>query len=156
VILGLGRITPDPPALLYPRSHSKAFNSYVRDELKWGSDLSYEALTDKVQSWSYETQQNRYVDKAESLRRAIEQTPSLKVLVVGEYYHLATPFFSAEYTFNHLGLSPALQNNARFMYCDAGHILYTYKPCLDKLKSAMADFHREALQAPTAPKAGSR
>lgn len=146
----------DPSYSSVQGAFTATFNSYVRDELKWDSDLTYEALTDKVQPWSYERQQNRYVDTAESLRQAIDQTPSLKVLVVGAYYDLATPFFSADYTFNHLGLSPALQNNVRFMYCDAGHMLYTYKPCLDKLMSTMSDFYREAVQAPAAPKTGSR
>jgi carboxypeptidase C (cathepsin A) len=146
----------DPSYSSVQGAFTATFNSYVRDELKWDSDLTYEALTDKVQPWSYEKQQNRYVNTAESLRQAIDQTPSLKVLVVGAYYDLATPFYSAEYVFNHLGLSATLQNNIRFMYCDAGHMLYTYKPCLDKLKSAMSDFYREALEAPAAPKAGSR
>lgn len=146
----------DPSYASVQGAFTATFNSYVRDELKWDSDLTYEALTDKVQPWSFEHEQNRYVDTAESLRQAINQTPSLKVLVAGAYYDLATPFFSAEYTFNHLGLSPALQNNVRFMYCDAGHMLYTYKPCLDKLKNAMSDFYRDALQTPAAaPKAGS-
>src|SRR5206468_12466762 len=31
-----------------------AFNDYVRDELKWETDLTYEVLTDKVRPWSYE------------------------------------------------------------------------------------------------------
>jgi carboxypeptidase C (cathepsin A) len=117
----------------------------VRDELKWDSELTYEALTDKVRPWSYEKQQNQYVNTAEMLRQAIAQTPSLKVLVVGAYYDLATPFFAAEYTFDHLGLNPSLQTNVRFAYCDAGHMLYTYKPCLDILKKSMAEFYHDAL-----------
>ena len=145
----------DPSYASVQGAFTATFNSYVRDELKWDSDLTYEALTDKVQPWSYERQQNRYVDTAEALRQAIDQTPSLKVLVAGAYYDLATPFFSAEYTFNHLGLNPTLQNNVKFMYCDAGHMLYTYKPCLDKLKNAMSDLYRDALQAPAAPSKSS-
>jgi carboxypeptidase C (cathepsin A) len=121
------------------------FNDYVRQDLKWETDLTYEALTDKVQPWSYERYQNRYVDTGEMLRQAMDQIPSLHTLVVGAYYDLATPFFSAEYTFNHLGLSPSLQENVKFAYCDAGHMLYTYKPCLDTLKKSMTEFYRWAL-----------
>jgi carboxypeptidase C (cathepsin A) len=121
------------------------FNDYVREELKWETDLTYEALTDKVRPWSYEKQQNQYVNTAEMLRQAIVQAPNLRVLVVSSYYDLATPFFATEYTFSHLGLDPSLQGNITFAYCDAGHMLYTYKPCLDTLQRSMAEFYHSAL-----------
>jgi carboxypeptidase C (cathepsin A) len=135
----------DPSYASVQGAFTATFNHYVRDELKWDTDLTYEALTDKVMPWSYERQQNRYVNTAEMLRQAVAQTPYLRTLVVAAYYDLATPFFSAEYTFNHLGLSPSLRENVRFAYCDAGHMLYTYKPCLDTLKKSMTDFYRSAL-----------
>ena len=137
----------DPSYASVLGAFTATFNDYVRQELKWESDLTYEALTDKVRPWSYEKQQNQYVNTGEMLRQAIDQTPSLKTLVVASYYDLATPFFSAEYTFNHLGLSPSLQENIRFAYCDAGHMLYTYKPCLDTLKKSMQEFYRSAVPA---------
>jgi carboxypeptidase C (cathepsin A) len=139
------------------------FNDYVREELKWETDLTYEALTDKVRPWSFERQQNRYVNTGEMLRQAITETPNLRVLVASSYYDLATPFFAAEYTFNHLGLDPSLQGNVRFAYCDAGHMLYTYKPCLDTLQKSMAELYRTALavaspeaEGTAAPAAGSK
>src|SRR5207302_969349 len=92
----------DPSYASVQGAFTATFNDYVRDELKWDTDLTYEALTDKVRPWSYEKQQNQYVDTAEMLREAIAQTPNLQALVVSSYYDLATPFFSAEYTFNHL------------------------------------------------------
>jgi carboxypeptidase C (cathepsin A) len=137
----------DPSYASVQGAFTATFNDYVRQDLKWESDLTYEALTDKVQPWSYERQQNQYVNTGEMLRQTMDQTPSLQVLVVASYYDLATPFFSAEYTFNHLRLSPALQETVRFAYCDAGHMLYTYKPCLDTLKKAMQEFYRSAAPA---------
>jgi carboxypeptidase C (cathepsin A) len=139
----------DPSYASVQGAFTATFNDYVRHDLKWESDLTYEVLTDKVQPWSYEKQQNQYVNTAEMLRQAMDQTPTLQVLVVASYYDLATPFFSAEYTFNHLRLSPSLQENVRFAYCDAGHMLYTYKPCLDTLKKSMQEFYRSA--APATP-----
>jgi carboxypeptidase C (cathepsin A) len=138
----------DPSYASVQGAFTATFNHYVREELKWDTDLTYEALTDKVRPWSYERQQNRYVNTAEMLRQAMAQTPSMQVLVLGSYYDLATPFFSAEYTFNHLGVAPSLQNNVKFAYCDAGHMLYTYRPCLDTLKKSMADFYRRGLAGP--------
>jgi carboxypeptidase C (cathepsin A) len=83
------------------------------------------------------------------LATAMKKNPQLKVLLNAGYYDLATPFFATEYTVNHIGLEPALSNHISLTYCDAGHMLYTKKSCLDGLHGAMADFYQKAL--PTAP-----
>jgi carboxypeptidase C (cathepsin A) len=123
------------------------FNDYVRQELKWETDLTYEVLTDKVQPWSYEKQQNQFVNTGEMLRRAMAQSPNLRVLVANGYYDLATPFFATEYTFSHLGLDPSLQGNVKLTYCDAGHMLYTSKACLDSLHHSIEEFYGQALSS---------
>ena len=124
------------------------FNDYVRTELKYDSDMPYQVLTGKVQPWNYDRFQNRYVNVAEMLREAMTQNPSLKVLIANGYYDLATPFFATEYTVNHIGLGPGLSNHIGLTYCDAGHMLYTKKNCLDGLHGAMADFYQKALPTP--------
>jgi carboxypeptidase C (cathepsin A) len=121
------------------------FNDYVRAELKYDSDVPYQVLTGKVQPWSYDRFQNRYVNVAEMLREAMTQNPSLRVMIANGYYDLATPFFATEYTVNHIGLDAALSNHVGLTYCDAGHMLYTKKSCLDSLHGAMADFYQKAL-----------
>ncbi len=124
-----------------------AFNDYIRQDLKWETDLPYEVLTDKVQPWSYEKQQNRYVNTGEMLRQAMAQNPNLHVLAANGFYDLATPFFATEYTFNHLALDPSLQRNVKLTYCDAGHMLYTYKPCLDSLRRSIEELYGQALSS---------
>jgi carboxypeptidase C (cathepsin A) len=124
------------------------FNDYVRTELNYDSDVPYQVLTDKVQPWNYDRFQNRYVNVAEMLRQAMTQNPSLKVMIANGYYDLATPFFATEYTVNHIGLDPGLSNHISLTYCDAGHMLYTKKNCLDGLHGAMADFYQKALPTP--------
>ena len=123
------------------------FNDYIRQDLKWESDLTYEVLTDKVQPWSYEKQQNQFVNTGEMLRRAMAQSPNLRVLVANGFYDLATPFFATEYTFSHLGLDPSLQGNVKLTYCDAGHMLYTSKSCLDSLHHSIEEFYGQALSS---------
>jgi carboxypeptidase C (cathepsin A) len=121
------------------------FNDYVRSELHYDNDAPYQVLTGKVQPWNYDRFQNRYVNVAEMLREAMTQNPNLKVMIANGYYDLATPFFATEYTVNHIGLEPALSNHINLTYCDAGHMLYTKKSCLDGLHGAMADFYQKAL-----------
>jgi len=124
------------------------FNDYVRGELKYASDVPYQVLTGKVQPWNYDRFQNRYVNVAEMLREAMTQNPSLKVMIANGYYDLATPFFATEYTVSHIGLDPGLSNHISLTYCDAGHMLYTKKNCLDGLHGAMSDFYQKALPTP--------
>ena len=75
------------------------------------------------------------------------QNPNLRVLVANGFYDLATPFFATECTFSHLTLDPSLQGNVKLTYCDAGHMLYTYKPCLDSLRHSIEDFYGPALSS---------
>lgn len=139
----------DPSYASVQGVYTAMFNNYVRTDLKFDSDMPYQVLTDKVQPWSYDRFQNRYLNVAEMLRQAMTQNPSLKVMIANGYYDLATPFFATEYTVNHIGLEPALSNHISLTYCDAGHMLYTKKTCLDSLHGAMADFYQKAV--PTAP-----
>jgi carboxypeptidase C (cathepsin A) len=137
----------DPSYASVQGAFTAAFDDYVRQDLKWETDLTYEVLTDKVRPWSYEKQQNQYVNTGEMLRRAMAQNPNLRVLVANGFYDLATPFFATEYTFSHLALDPSLQGNVRLTYCDAGHMLYTYKPCLDSLRHSIEEFYGQALSS---------
>lgn len=137
----------DPSYASVQGVYTAMFNNYVRTDLKFDTDLSYQVLTDKVQPWSYDHFQNRYVNVSEMLRQAMTQNPTLKVMIAAGYYDLATPFFATEYTVNHIGLEPALSNHISLTYCDAGHMLYTKKTCLDTLHGAMADFYQKALPA---------
>ncbi len=123
---------------------TSTFNDYIRGELKYDSDLTYEALTDKVNPWNYQRFQNRYVNTADMLRDAMSENPNLKVMIANGYYDLATPFFATEYTVSHMGLEPALSNHVNLTYCDAGHMLYTKKSCLEGLEKAMAEFYQRA------------
>jgi carboxypeptidase C (cathepsin A) len=134
----------DPSYASVQGAFTAVFNDYVHDELKWETDQTYEILTDKVRPWSYEKQQNRYVDTAEMLRQAMAQEPHLRVLSLNGYYDMATPFFATEYTFDHVALEAPTAGRVKLTYCDAGHMLYTYKPCLDGLKSSLSDFYRGA------------
>jgi len=126
--------------------YTAMFNDYVRKVLKYDSDLPYEILTGKVQPWSYgRSATNQYLNVAEGMRQAMTQNPAMHVLIGAGYYDLATPFFAAEYTADHLELAPSLQKNLGMYYCDAGHMLYMKKACLDSFHQAMAGMYQTAL-----------
>src|SRR6266851_578670 len=129
---------PSIAAIIGP--YSGMLNDYVRNDLKFDSDLPYEVLTGRVRPWSYAPYENRYVNVAETLRSAMTQNPFLHVFVAKGYYDLATPFFAADYTFDHLGLDPTLRGHLSGAYYEAGHMMYVHPPSLAKLKADIAQF----------------
>lgn len=134
---------PSMSAIMGP--YTATFYDYVRGELDFESDLPYEILHPELwQKWSYSQHENRYVDVSETLRLAISMNPFLKVHVANGFYDLATPHFATEYTFNHLGLDPALRENISMSYYEAGHMMYAHQPSLKKLKKELAGFISKA------------
>jgi len=121
------------------------FYEYVRNELKFESDLPYETLSGFVHPWSYAEFENQYVNVAETLRAAITHNPYLKVFVANGYYDLGTPYFATEYTFNHLGLDESLRKNISMEYYDAGHMMYIHIPSLKQMKTDLANFIKSAV-----------
>jgi carboxypeptidase C (cathepsin A) len=130
----------DPSLAAIVGPYTATLNEYVRGELKFESDLPHEFLTGRVRPWNYAPYENRYVNVAETLRRAMTQNQFLHVFVGKGYYDLATPFFAAEYTFDHLGLDPTLRSHLSGGYYEAGHMMYVHHDSLVKLKKDLAEF----------------
>ncbi|MGB7844782.1 MAG: hypothetical protein WBL63_04145, partial [Candidatus Acidiferrum sp.] len=130
----------DPSLAAIVGPYTATLSDYVRGDLKFESDLPYEFLTARVRPWNYEPYENRYVNVAETLRSAMTQNPFLHVYVAKGYYDLATPFFAAEYTFDHLGLDVSLRGHLTGGYYEAGHMMYVHKPSLEKLKQELKGF----------------
>jgi len=124
--------------------YAAGFYDYVRRELKFESDLSYEILSNFVHPWSYKEFENSYVNVGETLRAAMTYNPHLKVFVANGYYDLGTPYFATEYTFNHLGLSEDLRKNVSMGYYEAGHMMYIHMPSLRRMKTDLAKFIKGA------------
>lgn len=132
--------------------YSAAINHYVKTELKFNNDLPYEILGGRVQPWNYNNVQNRYLNVAESLRKAMSVNPYLKVWVLCGYYDLATPYFAADYTFSTMGLRPEQKNNVTFTYYEAGHMLYIHKPSLIQVKADADKLYNGVIQQINAAK----
>src|SRR5581483_1733783 len=125
--------------------YTAAFYDYVRAELKFESDLSYEILSGFVHPWSYADFENQFVNVGETLRAAMTYNPYLRVFVANGYYDLGTPYFATEYTFNHLGLHESVRKNVSMGYYEAGHMMYIHLPSLAELKKDLAEFIQSAI-----------
>ncbi|MFN8008086.1 MAG: peptidase S10 [Terriglobia bacterium] len=138
---------PTTAAILPP--YTSVFNQYVRAELGYKSDMPYKVFAfrddDSDAKWEWGSGIEGFPDTAKSLREALVKNPYLKVLVMEGYYDLATPYFAADYTIDHLDLTPALRNNISFARYNAGHMVYIELNSLAKMKGDLTEFMEKAI-----------
>ena len=121
--------------------YTATLNDYVRQELKFETDLLYEILGGLYEKWSYKPQNYAQpLNVAETLRDAISKNSALQVHVMNGYMDMATPFHATEYTFNHLSLDPSLNENITLSYYDAGHMMYIKESCMPKIREELVKF----------------
>ena len=130
----------DPAYAALQGPYTAALNHYLSSELDYTTELPYEIIADLYRNWSYKEFENRYVNVAETLRKAMSINPKLRVHVASGYYDLATPHLASDYTFDHLGIEPELRRNLEFSYYEAGHMMYVHEASLAALKERLAAF----------------
>jgi carboxypeptidase C (cathepsin A) len=137
----------DPQETAIGGAFTAAFNSYVREDLKFGKDQTYEIESDQAGgAWDWKreghggygfpTSPNVESDLAE----ALISNAHLQVQVENGLYDLATPFLATEYTMRHLRIPENLQSHIHMEYYDAGHMMYLREQDLAKLKTNVASF----------------
>ncbi len=128
-------------------AYTACFNDYVRRELKYESDLPYNALTGDVQPWNYNNVQNQYLNTSEMLHQAMSRNTSLKVWIANGHFDLATPYFATDYTVRQMGLDRAVRGNISLTFYEGGHMMYMVPTELVKLKADAVKFYETTLKA---------
>ena len=136
----------DPSINAIRPPYTAAFNSYVRGELGYKSDVEYYILGGGVTGqWNF-GQNNGYADTSVSMKDAMAKNPYMRVMLAQGYYDMATPFFAAEYTVSALNLDPSLRKNISFEYYEAGHMMYIDVKQLKKLHDDAAGFIQRSVK----------
>ena len=151
----------DPQSADISSAYASVFNHYLHTELNFGKDKQY-TVSGNVRPWDWTHGQSRgwpgHTNVAVDLAEALQYNTRLQVLLNSGIYDLATPYFAAEWTMDHLGLPPELRAHIHEAEYDAGHMMYVHGPSLAKLKQNIASFIDQTSGAGTGavhPVAGS-
>ena len=102
--------------LLREVSFPVAVNEYINGELGFQTDRPYVVQSDEVnKKWKF-GMDNQIISQENTIYEAMSKNPFLKVWVLCGYYDAATPFYAAEWVYNHVFINDALQDNLSFTY----------------------------------------
>ena len=129
--------TPAETAAEMP-AETAAVNRYTGEELGYSTDLPYIPLSDAVYDlWSFPTSFGQPFTMQDIVYSVMSKNKFLKVWVLAGYYDLATPFYAAEWFFDHVFVNEETEENLQFTYYPCGHMIYMQENCL-------ASFRQEA------------
>ncbi len=138
---------PDFNAELISWEHSftPAINIYLREELKYKTDLKYYVFG-PVQPW------DRSGDRTgENLRLAMAENPYLHVLIQSGYYDGACDYFNAKYSMWQLDPSGKMKDRLNWEGYESGHMMYLRRPDLESSNQSLREFIKKTLPKPNQP-----
>jgi carboxypeptidase C (cathepsin A) len=136
----------DPQSTAISSAYTSAFNSYLRDELGYDGTREY-TPSGATRNWNWHrAQPEGFIRGAGTpnvgpdLAAAIRFNPNLEVILVSGIYDLATPYFAAVWTMDHLGLPDHLRDNIQRADFAAGHMMYVERSLLPQWKETLDAF----------------
>ena len=133
----------DPAHSNLDGAYAACLNDYVRRELKFESDTPYKVISQLYLTWNFGAD-NQHLNVAETLRKAMNMNPHMKVYVGSGYFDLATPHYATDYVLNHMALDKSLVGNIDLHYYEAGHMMYIHMPSLKAQAKHLRDFVKKA------------
>jgi carboxypeptidase C (cathepsin A) len=119
-------------------SFTPAINYYLRDVLKYKTDLQYN-MFGPVRPWD-----NSNDLTGENLRLAMAENPFLHVMIQSGYYDGATTYFDAKYSMWQLDPSGKMKDRLRFEGYRSGHMMYLRADDLATSNEHIRDFIKKS------------
>jgi carboxypeptidase C (cathepsin A) len=138
----------DPQSSAISPAYTAGFMHYFYNDLKVNKKLYYMTSAGGREGfkWDWKHQGNMRwgtsaaINTGIDMAEAMTQDPNVKVLILNGYYDIATVFYGVEHTIDHLGLTNELRNNIIMKYYEAGHMMYTHQPSLEKFRKDVSEF----------------
>jgi len=135
----------DPALTSWNHAFAPAINHYLRDVLKWRTDLQY-WLFGPVNPWNRQNDQT-----GENLRQAMGENPYLHVMVQSGYFDGGTDYFNAKYTMWNMDPAGRFQDRMRFRGYRSGHMMYLRQEDLATSNEDIRRFIAETMPRPGQP-----
>lgn len=131
---------PDYNAELTSWLHSftPAINYYLREELKFVTDIKYN-MFGPVRPWDRSDN-----NTGRQLRQAMAQNPYLNVLIQSGYFDGATNYFDAKYNMWHIDPSTHMSERIEFKGYRSGHMMYLRRADLENANNDIREFIRKS------------
>jgi carboxypeptidase C (cathepsin A) len=139
----------DPQSASISSAYVSAFNAYVRGTLNYGQGKLYVPTARLYRDWDtrHKAPGQDFAGRGAAnvmpdLANAMKQNPNLKILLMGGYYDLATPYYEGWYEMHQLQIPDSLRKNIQYHYFQSGHMVYAHQQSLQEMHQATADFIR--------------
>jgi len=139
----------DPQSASISSAYVSAFNAYVRGTLNYGQGKLYVPSARLYRDWDMRHKPpgaqfpgRGAANVMPDLANAMKQNPTLKILLMGGYYDLATPYYEGWYEMHQLPIPDSLQKNIQYHYYQSGHMVYAHQDSLKEMHDATAEFIR--------------
>jgi carboxypeptidase C (cathepsin A) len=126
-------------------SFTPAINYYLRDVLKYKTDLQYN-MFGPVRPWDNSNDQT-----GENLRLAMAENPYMHVMIQSGYFDGATTYFDAKYSMWQLDPSGKMKDRLRFEGYRSGHMMYLRAEDLATSNEHIRDFIKKSMPAAGQP-----
>ena len=142
----------DPFTNAIGSAYTAAINTYVRQDLKFGEQMTYKpsAYSDPGFNWELRhrlpfdgSRPDSSVNVMHDLASTMKRNPKMRVMLMGGYFDLGTLYFGSEYEMKHLPIPHALESNISFHFFPTGHMVYINEDALRGMHDYAANFIRE-------------
>ncbi len=120
-------------------------NDYMRNTLKYQTNMQYRPTSyggELGARWDMKHNgQDPPANVTPDLATAMTTNPHLYVFSGNGYFDFATPFFATQYTLQHMGLAPELQNHITFGFYPSGHMVYLNPQALVQFKGDLSRWY---------------
>lgn len=125
-----------------------AFNSYIRDHLKFKTDVPYLLLNHNVaKSWNWRSGihgQQGFVEAATALKQAMSLNSNMRTLVLHGVFDLVTPYYASEIVINQMALDARIRNNIQLKVYHGGHMPYLQQNAREVMFKDVVQFYESA------------